>query len=232
MRFSFSALKTKPSVHFLHIGKNAGTAITHMLSEINSDPSVALHFERHAHDVVLSDLDANAAYFFSIRNPIERFLSGFYSRKRKGQPRIYNEWDIYEEKAFHAFPDANDLAESLFQEGKLGQLAIEAMTGIKHVNTMQYHWLGPLQWVFEQRPPVMILRQNFLHDDLALLLNRLEVKKTFILPKEPVKTHENNYSGVPGLTEKAQANLKKWYAPDIWFYEQASLWAQKQHQEV
>ena len=103
-------------IHFLHIGKNAGTAIASLLSYWNQQCS-DIGFVKHSHSVRLRDLPPPAEYFFSIRNPVSRFVSAFYSRKRKGLPRFHFEWSPDEELAFKTFEHATNLAEYLFLTG-------------------------------------------------------------------------------------------------------------------
>ena len=80
------AEQRKDLVHFLHLGKNAGTTIKALVRKINQEAKTTL-IAAHGHRITLSDLPKDAVYFFSIRDPIARFYSGFYSRKRKGAPR-------------------------------------------------------------------------------------------------------------------------------------------------
>lgn len=76
--------KRRP-VHFLHIGKTAGTHLKAMLERIN-EAQQDIEFVGHGHKVHLKDLPPGEDYFFAIRDPIARFVSGFYSRKREGGP--------------------------------------------------------------------------------------------------------------------------------------------------
>lgn len=81
------------TIAFLHIGKTAGTQIQHITQQLKS---YGLNIIKCNHDIKLKNLKNNIPYFFSIRKPSSRFKSGFYSRKRKGQPRIYSEWTKFE----------------------------------------------------------------------------------------------------------------------------------------
>jgi hypothetical protein len=95
--------RSKIKLIFLHIGKNAGTQILHLANQLQHDGIV---INKMPHRSKLRDIDENDQYFFSIRDPISRFKSGFYSRKRKGQPRIYSEWTPHEAAAFKSFEHA------------------------------------------------------------------------------------------------------------------------------
>jgi hypothetical protein len=157
-------LLSKNDIVFLHIGKNAGTQVKHLSEQINNIQS-RIKILNFGHKCKLTDIPISTRYFFSVRDPITRFKSGFYSRKRKGQPRLYNEWSPEEEVAFTDFEHANDLAEALFRNDELGRKAFWAMMSIKHVRNHQVDWFANAGYFLLDRKPVHIIRQeNFEFD--------------------------------------------------------------------
>lgn len=139
-------------IHFLHIGKNAGTEIRRWLVRASSvSPQVS--FRTHGHHVRLVDLPAGARYFFSLRNPVERFVSGFYSRKREGASRYLSPIGDHEKHAFSNYNSANDLAEDLFVEGQTGRGAVAAITSISHTAMNQIDWFARKGHFLEVNPP-------------------------------------------------------------------------------
>ena len=44
----------------------------------------------HSHDCELRQIPSGDKVFFTVRDPIDRFVSGFNSRKRRGQPLFDN----------------------------------------------------------------------------------------------------------------------------------------------
>ena len=80
-------------VHFLHIGKTGGTAFKHAITTARRQNArlgaltPALHL--HPHTVHLRDIPKGDRFFFFLRDPISRFVSGFYSRKNQGHPRHF-----------------------------------------------------------------------------------------------------------------------------------------------
>src|SRR5262249_46523580 len=126
----------KRTIHFLHISKNAGTQIKFVVQQINRN-NENYRIEAHPHRIGLKHLPPSADYFFSIRNPYTRFQSGFYSRKRKGAPRLFIDWSPEEEETFSNFEHANDLAEALFEDSTRGYLAFAAMRAIPHLQIQQ-----------------------------------------------------------------------------------------------
>jgi hypothetical protein len=211
------------TIHFLHIGKNAGTQIKQVIEQINAAPS-GLKIKSHKHNIGLRQLPAAERYFFSIRRPDTRFMSGFYSRKRKGQPRTYVEWNSHEGMAFAAFEHANDLAEALFERGSEGRAAMCAIISITHPAMHQIDWFQQAGHIFDLRPPVAILRQEALAEDIATFVRRIETPVKVSLIDDPVGAHANDYTGVPPLSEKAMAKLQRWYVRDYEFYNRCTDW--------
>jgi len=213
-------------IHFLHIGKNAGTQIKAICNKY-SDKFGFKKFVMCNHDVYLKDLPKGAPYFFSIRDPIDRFRSAFYSRKRKGQPRIYSEWSAHDEKAFGDFEHANNLAESLFEGGEIGMKAFCAMKSIRHTAQNQSDWFYLCGNFLSIHPPIWIIRQEQLHSDMNVFLHRIGIKEEKVpleLEKNHVKAHKNDYTFTVNLSEKAKNNLRIWYAQDFMFYRTCEYW--------
>ena len=217
-------------VHFLHIGKTAGTQIGNVAAQINKQ-SEKIRIIAHHHGTKLRDIPSGEDYFFSIRHPVSRFKSGFYSRKRKGLPRYHSEWSKSETKAFKIFEHANDLAESLFEPDEQGVQAAAAMQSISHVNEMQASWFVRQGFFLELCPPLAIIRQEEFGKDLDTLITKLNPKLEYTLEPDATIAHKNNYNGVPPLSEKAKKNLSRWYASDIAFYEMCEKWINR-HQEA
>lgn len=215
---------------FLHIGKNAGTQIVHLANQINEKQSV-IRIVKYKHSQHLKDLPEGRPYFFSVRNPISRFRSAFYSRYRKGQPRLYNEWTPAEEKAFGRFEHANELAEALFSKGEAGVQAFWAMNSIGHVNSFQSDWFEHTGFTLEDRPPVWIIRQEQFENDFAALVGKLNVGLSMAdleLATDERRAHSFDYSAVPDLSDQAKENLARWYARDIALYAACESWLEAQ----
>jgi hypothetical protein len=212
---------------FLHIGKNAGTQIAFLCKQLIRYGVVV---DGVSHDVKLKRIESGRPYFFSIRDPVSRFRSGFYSRKRKGQPRLYVEWSRYEAYAFEKFEHANELAESLFRRDAWGRDAIRAISSIRHTSMQQIDWFeGALN--FELRPPVWIIRQEKLEQDFNKFLKRLDLEVELgdlLISSDAKMAHKNDYSDIPDLSDLAMANLRRWYARDVAFYELCVEWMDEQ----
>lgn len=220
VRRSTSGLRV---VYFLHIGKAAGSQVKQMMAQVNAARS-DIYLHGLTHDVALAELPEPSDYFFSIRDPISRFRSGFYSRKRRGRPLNDIAWTPHEETAFANFEHAADLAEALFAPSEEGLKAAAAMKSIRHTAQDQIDWFALAGDIFTTRPPVWVLRQEHLEQDLKILLDRLGVDFAPEARKDVKGSHANDYSGIPDLTEKGIANLRRWYAQDFAFYEAVETW--------
>jgi len=213
-------------IHFLHIGKCAGTQIKNAAEIINAQ-SADLRIIKHGHDTYLDDIPTDERYFFAIRDPISRFRSGFYSRLRRGQPLHDYAWSSGEAAAFARFEHANALAEALFADGETGRHAFMAMKSIRHAAQNQVDWFARFGDIFVSRPPIWVLRQEHFSDDLAVLSARIGVDLRQVVEergRDSSARHANDYAGVPAFSPEAKANLARWYAQDIAFYGLCEWW--------
>jgi hypothetical protein len=206
--------------HFLHIGKAAGSKIKGLVAQYPQKVIV------HSHDVSLRDLPPDASYFFSIRDPVTRFYSGFYSRKRMGRPVHNIPWTPFEAVSFTEFEHANDLAETLFESSTAGANATQAMISIRHTGQNLVSWFFLQGNIFEIRPPIWIVRQEKFDEDFNQFLERANLEPCREMLKSRV--HANDYESTPPLSEKAIHNLRRWYAQDVAFYNVCEAWLERQ----
>ena len=213
---------------FVHIGKNAGTQIVNLLDQVSKLTS--LKISKVGHHVKLAEIEPSTPYLFSIRNPVDRFKSAFYSRKRKGQPRLYSEWSEHEALAFSRFEHANDLAENLFAKDARGADAMAAIQSISHTAMHQIDWFTSTGFFLETRPPVWIIRQEEFNQDFEEFLKRANLNvrlADLTVAKDAKRAHKNDYTEVPPLTSKAESNLSLWYCRDFEFYDHCVRWMEQ-----
>ena len=215
----------KNEIIFLHIGKCAGTQIMHICKQLSP---YGINIKKVAHSQNLKDLTQGIKYFFSIRKPEDRFFSGFYSRKRKGMPRIYQPYSQYEEIAFNNFEHANQLAESLFDEGSKGKLARQAIKSIGHIGKNQFDWFYQSAFL-DKFPPITIIRKEHFATDMQKFLDLIKVNANVneLITTNDKLAHKNDYSNTIALSDLAIINLKKWYVQDYFFYEMCNDWLEK-----
>jgi hypothetical protein len=211
-------------VHFLHIGKTGGTAIKSAMLENNG---VVLKkyliknkclFALHKHNFHLDSVKDGEYAFFVIRDPIERFVSGFYSRMRKGLPHKYNRWRPEEEQAFNFFSTPNQLAEALSNsDPKIREEAISAMKNILHVRNSVWEWFLNEEFFLKNKHKfVFILKQKTLNHDFKAFQDSLRVDLGE-LPTDPIKAHQMPTNLDKKLSDLAIQNLKDWYKRDYEF---------------
>jgi hypothetical protein len=190
-------------------GKTGGTAIHEALH----DAPRPLIF--HYHRTTLKDIRPGDRVAFIVRDPISRFVSGFYSRQRQGQPRYYSPWSPGEKLAFERFPTANDLAMALSSKDPLTRkLAMDAMNAIEHVKTHFKYWLVSEDYLLERKSDIIFIgRQESLAQDFEILKHSLDLPATH-LPDDPLRAHKNPSESAKNLEPEAKENLRIWYQDD------------------
>ena len=207
--------RSKP-VHFLHIRKAGGTAIKEALRPIAQRQGIILH----GHGTKLSDIPLDHLFFFFLRHPLSRFVSGFYSRLRQGMPRYFSPWTEQEIRAFGHFKVANDLAEAISSvDPGVSHAAQEAMRGISHLNSTYNFWFDETELRNRSASLVLLGLQEQLDVDFEVLKSRLNLPPRLRLPGDDVRAHRNPAGTNRNLSPLAEKNLRQWYANDIRFYE-------------
>ena len=79
------------AVNFLHVGKTGGTAVKWALRRAGLPDTPYGPVRVHRHTFRMRDVPPEDHVIFFVRDPIARFMSGFYSRLNKGQPRYHYE---------------------------------------------------------------------------------------------------------------------------------------------
>ena len=132
LRLRIYHLQGKQFIHMLHIGKTGGTAVKAALQKHPVTRRYVIF--PHPHRVRLRDIPEGEQVVFFLRDPITRFVSGFYSRQRQGRPRIFSPWSAAEAEAFGIFHSPNELALALSSASRENKAAAErAMRGIQHI---------------------------------------------------------------------------------------------------
>jgi hypothetical protein len=225
LQMGFAKLKGQERIHFLHVGKTGGTAVKEALQghlKINNR-----RIFLHSHDYSLMDVPEGDKVFFFLRDPISRFVSGFYSRKRKGRPRYYYPWSEEEEKAFNRFETPNELATALSDEQLEKQEAARyAMKSISHVQDFYLKWYGNESYFLSRLSDILLVgRQETLEQDFSRLKQLLDLPSHVRLPSKDQKAHKNPSHLDTDLEKEAIQNLSDWYASDYAFLELCERYA-------
>jgi Sulfotransferase family len=204
------------AVHFLHIGKTGGTAIKWALrrSEIPDTPYGPIQLHRHSFKMRQVPLTDRVIFF--VRDPISRFMSGFYSRQSKGQPRYYYEWTEGERAAFEAFPSPQALAAALgSEEYEQRRQARRAIRSIRHTRPMYGYTGGPLRLRLRSRQIIYIGRLETINADWKQIKALLELPPELKLPTGPWRAHRQKQPLDMTLDDSARRSLEEAYRGDF-----------------
>ena len=205
----------RPPLHVLHVGKTGGTALTEVLLEHLEEANHRLLL--HGHDVALSHVPRGEPFAFILRNPISRFVSAFMGRLRADHPRYHYPWRDEERVAFAIFETPEQLASALSSaDGDERATAERAMRGIAHLNTPYRYWFGDVKTLRSRLSDVFFVAfQERLDDDFELLKRKLGLPEHARLPRDPIAAHRSLAPAPEPLSERARANLERWYAADF-----------------
>ena len=215
----------KNAVHFLHIGKTGGTAIKEAIAHA---PSHKFNLIVHRHSFRLRDVPIGQKVFFFLRDPLRRFVSGFLSRQRRGQPRYDSHWTPSEAWAYERFSTADQLAAALSSDSiQQQQAAIKAMKGINHVNRPLWYWFHNRAYLMTRKEDVLFIGfQENLATDFRLVCQLLGLDQAD-LPRDSIRAHQNPTTTDRHLSSVAEENLRKWYAEDFRLIALARQWRQR-----
>jgi hypothetical protein len=201
-------------IHLLHIGKTGGTAIRHALKQAPRNDRYELIL--HSHQTRLVDIEPSDRVIISVRDPISRFVSAFYSRQRKGRPRYFFEWSDLEQRLFDVFPTPDALALALAdQHAPHHHLAVEGMEGLRHLRP-QAHWLDGSALLLARRSSILhILFQETLAADFERLRGLLALPATIVLPGGDMEAHRNPAGLDRRVGSVGREALMAWYAQDF-----------------
>ena len=210
-------VRGKPRLHFLHLGKTAGSAVKYAI-ESYPNPHKRYVIYLHPHETTLRNVPQGERFFFFLRDPISRFISGFYSRQRQGRPRYFLRWTPAEEAAFARFSTPNALAAGLSSADVNEKAQAElAMRNILHVKDSYWNWFESHDYFSSRLPDLFFVGfQEQLSTDFEVLKAKLGLPD-LVLPRDEVHAHRNPAHLDKSLDETAVANLQAWYAADFEF---------------
>lgn len=210
-------LQGKPRVHFLHLGKTGGSAVKYAIENCPNPHSRYVVY-LHPHETTLRDVPKQEKFFFFLRDPVSRFVSGFYSRQRQGRPRYFLRWTPAEEAAFARFTTPNALAAALTSTDHHERVQAEAaMKTILHVKDSYWNWFESREYFSSRLPDLFFVGfQEQLSSDFEIITSKLGLPG-LALPQDEVHAHRNPQYLNKSLDPTAVANLEKWYAADFEF---------------
>jgi hypothetical protein len=209
------------AVHFLHVSKAGGSAIRYALRKAKRTAGGELvtpwgPIKTHRHSFGLHDLSDGEKAFFALRDPVARFVSGFYSRQRQGAPRYVREWSKAERQSFEWFATPQALADALAEpSGETRKRAEFAMESIRHLRRRLTLWTGDPNYFRKHLDKVLyIARQETLDDDWERMKELLELPAELALPRDDIVAHRTVYPDNRPISDKGIEALRAWYADD------------------
>ena len=234
--------QTSQVFHFIHIGRCAGTVIQKKFQEKfryeqMSKHSIKITTEKseiwfHSHKISLDMIPLGHKVFFVIRNPIERFISGFNRRLIRGSPSSMknlrftllreepgsNNWNSEEKLVFTKYNSVLEFIESMFSANKsLRNESLRNLRKIKHLGVLGSYWdfFANKEYLESRKEDILFaLRLENLDADFSVLLGMLGISNPFKLPQlgaeansNPTKTDINLLS--PRLIRKMEKFLQK-----------------------
>ncbi|MEM7219478.1 MAG: sulfotransferase family 2 domain-containing protein [Pseudomonadota bacterium] len=224
---AYGRMAGRGRLHFLHIRKCGGTAMKFTLKQFNSpfaDCDYVIHL--HPHQVTLADVPVGDKVLFVLRDPLSRFVSGFYSRHREGRPKHFSPWNDAERDAFARFTTPDELALALSAEdATLREAAESAMRGVRHIKDIYAETLISIDYLDSRRDDVLFIGfQESLEADFERLRSLLGASAEVSLPKDDYNAHRNPDDLDKRLSDKAIGNLRAWYREDFQFVEYCREW--------
>lgn len=197
--------------HLIHISKTGGSVLQEVFKSLGKGTGVV----PHGHGMKLRDVSAEERAFFVVRDPVKRFVSGFNSRLRKGQPLRFHDWKDKEKVTFARFTSARDLANALADDDPAAHAAMDSMI---HTRRAQTSWLGePAEFEALIDRVVFVGHQPTLTEDFALLKKRLGIDPAVALPTDD-RAHATPEGFDTSLDEAGRAAVADWYAEDYRLY--------------
>lgn len=174
----------------------------------------------HGHKIRLDNIPLHEKVIFILRDPISRFISGFYSRQREGAPRYCSKWNKAEENAFGLFNSPNELALALADDDNLKHLAaVSAMNEIRHVNSHYYDWFISKEYFQKRIDDILFIGyQESLDKDFIKIKKLIGLSNDITLPTDDFKAHKNPIDLDRNLDAIAKERLKLWYEKDYEFF--------------
>lgn len=204
-------------IHLIHIGKTGGSAVKFALKPYYHHRGFVIY--PHSHSFKLKDAPEGEAVVFFLRDPITRFVSGFYSRLREGQPRLYSPWTADEKTSFEKFTTPNQLGESLSSStSNEREYAEFAMKSIKHVRNHYWDWFTDEDYFNARLQDIFFIGfQETLDENFEILKKKLSLPERITLPRDSIIAHRSPDNIDKRLSDLAVRNLKNWYSQDYEF---------------
>lgn len=207
-----------PDVGFLHMPKTGGSTVRHLVDRSGVAGVLFL-----GHPTRLQPLLAQHPHLrvaCTIRDPIVRFISAFYSRRRQGRPKRMAIWTPGEATAYLWFPDVEALVMGFESpDERVKSAALFAKAEIKHLAWDYPHYYTSAAFVRRNaRRFAFIGEIDKLNENLPQLLRTMGVAELPALDAAEAHQHAAPQKK-PELSEEATQILRRILAEDYEIYD-------------
>ena len=210
-------------VHVLHIRKTGGTALKNAIRPYH--PKI---FRRkiwtYQHQTTFAEIlhdHPEARILFSVRDPAKRFVSGFNSRLRKGQPRRSVGWNAGEQLVFDTFGTPNELAEALNSPDPVKKRDADwSMKLVLHLSYSLTYWLNSPDYLEQHKENIFyIVEMNTINEDFEYVKSIVGLPAEASLPRGDAARHAAPAGFSSQLSEEGLKNIRNHYCKDYEIYE-------------
>jgi len=206
----------KTNIHFLHIGKTGDSSIK---STLNNYLNTRYCIYCYDHLIKLKHISPKDKVIFSVRDPIDRFVSAFNFAKDRALP-LGKLFSPAASNYLNNFENADELAIALYSDIETKrEVAKKVMQLIPHLRENYWYWFGNEKYLQSRLNNIFFvfnckcLNNNFLH-----FKEKIGADSNIKLPLiNDSKANVNFTKHNKSLSSEGIANLKKWYSNDYKF---------------
>jgi hypothetical protein len=161
-----------------------------------------------------------ARILFIVRDPARRFVSGFNSRLRKGQPLRSRDWDAGEQLVFDTFKTPNQLAEALSSPDPVKKRDADwSMKLVPHLSFSLTYWLNSPDFLEQHKENIFYIAETkSLNEDFEYIKPSIGIPAKASLPRDDVAKHATPDGFSTQLSEAGLKNLRDHYREDYEIY--------------
>lgn len=212
--------QAKDPICFLHPGKTGGTYLKSVIrhNEASWTCPIMLMSHRASLKSTRREYGPNRKLAFTYRNPADRFVSAFQSRRRQGRPTYNRNWSPGEAISFLYFETATAMAEALDSpDERLKSAALFAFKSIMHIKKDYAFHFESLSALADEVPNIVgCLDLARFDTGLPKFLDCLGISK-FDVPDD-ADVHANP-EPPETLSEHGLKNLKTFWEVEFEFYD-------------
>ncbi len=207
---SLQSLGQRTKLHFLNMGRSSIPSLKNFLSQLYSSKYELIF---HDQSKALREIPFGEKICCIYRDPVQRFISGFYSRKMLGQPLFDVPWTEQEKVTFSHFDTPDQLAKALGSDNpQKKEHGLFAMKNTGFLNKNYGWWLGDKSLLDKRKEDFLLIGDV---SDITNILSKLSTLLDIKVEQEFVDLDEREVAEQDfGLSGDALSNLKSWYKED------------------